>query len=215
MKPWWVMRAPAVRVLPTDVMRWIGELKVNGWLSLNEGMGLYEAAQLAREGVIVEIGSWQGLSTLWLYGGSTAGEQGLVFAIDHGKGSPEHAGDGPHWNYPILIATLARAAALGPVIPVPLGSEEAEQSFPFPVSLLFLDGAHDRESVRRDVTLWGRRLNRGSYLLMHDCHFDGVAQVIDMIKAARSFDDYTERDNLFSARKCVEGNVLKKNKWNA
>ena len=39
---------------------------IHGWLTEEEGTLLYHLAKKCRKGVIVEIGSWMGKSTLWL-----------------------------------------------------------------------------------------------------------------------------------------------------
>ncbi|WP_455277747.1 hypothetical protein [[Eubacterium] cellulosolvens] len=54
--------------------------KVEGWLTDKEGELLYKLAkQCTGKGVIVEIGSWKGKSTIWLGMGSKNGKksQGL------------------------------------------------------------------------------------------------------------------------------------------
>src|SRR5256885_7585861 len=61
---------------------------VPGWLTDEEGEALYELARVCTgKGVIVEIGSWKGKSTICLGRGSQAGAALPVYAI------------GPHAGY--------------------------------------------------------------------------------------------------------------------
>src|SRR5204862_2126445 len=56
---------------------------IGGWLTPKEGRLLYELARgCTGRGVIVEIGSWKGKSTIWLASGSRRGPGVFVYAID-------------------------------------------------------------------------------------------------------------------------------------
>jgi predicted O-methyltransferase YrrM len=56
---------------------------VPGWLSDEEGEALYDLArECTGRGVIVEIGSWKGKSTICLGLGSRAGSSVRIFAVD-------------------------------------------------------------------------------------------------------------------------------------
>ena len=56
---------------------------VPGWLTDEEGEALYELARACTgRGVIVEIGSWKGKSTVCLGLGSRAGASIPVYAVD-------------------------------------------------------------------------------------------------------------------------------------
>src|SRR3989337_2786998 len=64
--------------------------KVDGWLTDKEGELLYNLAKnCTGEGVIVEIGSWQGKSTIWLGRGSKKGNNITIYAIDPHTGASE------------------------------------------------------------------------------------------------------------------------------
>src|SRR5688500_180349 len=66
--------------------------KVHGWLTADEGDLLFRLARnvTARMGVIVEIGSWKGKSTIFLARGSLAGSRVRVYAVDPHTGSEVH-----------------------------------------------------------------------------------------------------------------------------
>jgi predicted O-methyltransferase YrrM len=143
---------------------------VEGWLTVEEGELLYRLARACTgEGVIVEIGSFKGKSTIWLARGSLAGARTRVVAIDPHTGSTEHRHDGaPVWTYDEFLANLHRAGVEEVVRPVVATSAEAAAHFDQPVELLFIDGDHRYEMVRQDFDLWFPKLMEGGYLLMHD-----------------------------------------------
>ena len=69
--------------------------KLRGWLTPAEGELLYNLAKnCTGKGVIVEIGSWVGKSTIHLAAGSQEGSQVPVFAIDPHTGCTVHLVDG-------------------------------------------------------------------------------------------------------------------------
>jgi len=160
--------------------------KIPGWLSLQEAALLYDLA-VDSPGPIVEIGSYQGRSTAALSLGSKAGQQQTVYAIDSflpvlqtstGKWSNES-------SLQLLIANLEQAAALQLVEIIPHASEVAAKHVPN-CGLLFVDGAHDYESVRRDLELYLPKVQLGGHVVIHDCHEadPGVVQAVDEIITA-------------------------------
>ena len=69
--------------------------KMRGWLAPAEGELLYNLAKnCTGKGVIVEIGSWVGKSTVHLAAGSQEGSQVPVFAVDPHTGSTVHLEQG-------------------------------------------------------------------------------------------------------------------------
>ena len=71
----------------------LGDLlaSVEGWLTDAEGELLFRlASRCTGRGVIVEVGSWKGKSTIALGRGSRAGVSATIHAVDPHAGSPEH-----------------------------------------------------------------------------------------------------------------------------
>lgn len=154
---------------------------VEGWLTHEEGALLYRLARRCTgRGVIVEIGSFKGKSTIWLAKGSEAGAGVPVYAIDPHTGSEEHqaTAGGQVWTYEEFLVNLRRARAEELVHPLVTTSAQAATSFHLPVELLFIDGDHRYEAVRQDFDLWFPKLIEGGYLLMHDTiRWDGPRRV--------------------------------------
>src|SRR5215471_7219286 len=122
---------------------------VDGWLSVSEGALLYNLAKgVSSACVIVEIGSWKGKSTIWLGKGSQNGNRAKVYAVDPHTGSPEITGVmGRIWTFDEFKRNITVAKLERVVEPLVMTSEEAARDFREPVELVFIDGAHEYDSV--------------------------------------------------------------------
>ena len=138
---------------------------VDGWLSDVQGRALFDAAASATgRGVIVEIGSWKGRSTTWLASGARLSGQ-RVYAIDPHRGSRE---DPAADTLKEFLDNLARNGLADVVEPIVMTSEQAAAHMTAPIELLFIDGDHSFEAVRRDAELWLPRLMDGGTVMFHD-----------------------------------------------
>ncbi len=166
---------------------------VDGWLSKEEAELLYKMARNA-EGAVIEIGSWQGRSTVALALGAAAGRGATVYAVDSFAGPQsgafrttlEHdAADHP-CSPERLRANLDAAGVNGQVKIVPKASQEALGDVPEQCGLLFIDGDHRYEAVCRDLDLYLPRVRQGGFVVLHDVHATdmGVVRAVeDRIKS--------------------------------
>jgi MMP 1-O-methyltransferase len=156
---------------------------VEGWLPEFEGELLFDlACRCSRHGIIVEIGSWKGRSTIWLASGSRAGGGATVYAIDPHTGSTEHqAGGGVVATFEEFQRNVATAGVADLVSPVLKPSREAVVDVPDPVALVFVDGAHEYEAVRLDFETWFPRLVEGGVMAFHDTTgaWEGPRRLVD------------------------------------
>lgn len=162
--------------------------RIDGWLSDREAETLYDFAQRAR-GPIVEIGSCYGRSTAAIALGSMAGDHNQVFAVDsfvgvHPGDRPTANGEQPGWgpsSPELLRANLDAAGVNGLVRIVAKSSGEAVDDVPNDIDLLFIDGAHDVESVFRDISLYAPKVRVGGRIVMHDATTadPGVLEALD------------------------------------
>lgn len=56
------------------------------------------------------------------------------------------------------------------------------RNWPFPIDLLFIDGAHTEDAVRRDIAAWLDKVNPGGFVAFHDYQHQkapGVTLVVD------------------------------------
>jgi MMP 1-O-methyltransferase len=134
---------------------------IEGWLTEREAALLYRLAQRCTgRGVIVEIGSWQGKSTICLGLGSRSGHHTPIYAID-----PHPA---PYNCFEQFQHNIAQSGLDSLVTPIVQTSQEAATQFDLPVELLFIDGSHEYEAVQLDYELWFPRLVEGGIVALHD-----------------------------------------------
>ena len=152
-----------------EVKRLIAD--VPGWLADEEAKALYGLAkQISGRGVIVEIGSWKGRSTICLARGSRAGSGTRVYAID------------PHTDYRFgeFKENIERAGVADLVVPIASLSQPAAADFSEPIELLWIDGSHEYELVRQDFERWVPKVIEGGWVAMHDTTWiEGSRRVAD------------------------------------
>lgn len=170
------MMQPNVTDTPLDLTPLKAIESIDGWLYEPEALFLHDLAQSVRNGCVVEIGSYRGRSTIMLaQGARKAG--GVVYAID------------PHLEAIDGIATYGaadRAAFMDNILKAGLAdivrkldmtSSRAAENWNAPIGMLWLDGAHDYESVQQDVKLWTPHVVNGGIVAFHDSGLEGVYRV--------------------------------------
>jgi predicted O-methyltransferase YrrM len=126
---------------------------IPGWLLPEEGKALSE---LARGKRVLEIGSYCGLSTVYL-----ARTAASVTAVDYfdGRGTGE-----PNDTYPHFLAAMQRHGVADKVT-----TRHPDDDSPLPeYDLVFIDGAHDYESVCKDIEKAKRVLAADGTIAFHD-----------------------------------------------
>jgi predicted O-methyltransferase YrrM len=153
----------------TEELRAISE-KVEGWLSNKEGELLYKLAKnCSGRGVIVEIGSWKGKSTIWLAKGSKSGMGIKVYAVDPHIGFPDVKETyGKIWTFDEFKNNITGAGVSDVIIPIVKTSEDAAKDFNMPVELIFIDGVHQYDYVKQDFELWFPKVAEGGIMAFHD-----------------------------------------------
>ncbi|MEM4318734.1 MAG: class I SAM-dependent methyltransferase [Candidatus Pacearchaeota archaeon] len=179
--------------------------KVEGWLSDNEGELLYNLAKNCKgKGVIVEIGSWKGKSTIWLAKGSQAGPKVPVYAIDPHTGSSEHKkAFRKVWTFEEFKRNIRRVKVDDIVVPIVKTSKEAAKDFDKPIELIFIDGAHEYEFVKKDFELWFPKVVDGGVMAFHDTiAWPGPRAVVDkFVYKSRYFKSVKFIDSITFAQK--------------
>lgn len=163
--------------------------RVDGWLTELEGAALYQAAKHGNgDGVIVEIGSFKGRSTIWLAKGSMRAGREKVYAIDTHLGSLEHRPGGEYASHMppegttefVFRKNIKDSGLEDWVVPVAMSSDEALQLWRDPIRLLFIDAEHAYEAVRADFHGWQRFVVVGGIVAFHDVdRWDGSPKVLD------------------------------------
>lgn len=154
-----------------------------GFLTDREAQWLYvTAARGSGRGVVVEIGSFKGRSTIALAKGTElrGGGEKVVAVDPHCTPAPtDPALRGVQSSEPEFRANLARAGVTSIVEVRVQYSTHAARDWSTPVRLLWLDGDHTVEGVRADFHCWTPHLSDGGILAMHDVlhGFAGPARV--------------------------------------
>ncbi|PYI84482.1 MAG: hypothetical protein DME26_13145 [Verrucomicrobia bacterium] len=143
---------------------------VDGWLNYGEGRLLYQLAQgCSGKGVIVEIGSWKGKSTIWLGHGSHEGPRVKIHAIDPHTGSPEHQQNVSRvWTFEEFQRNIKEAGVDDVIVPHVDYSDAVARSFAEPVEFIFIDGLHEYEAVKTDFEAWYPKIIEGGVMAFHD-----------------------------------------------
>lgn len=146
---------------------------VEGWMSPGQGATLYDAAATCPEGgLIVEIGSFRGRSTIVL---ATAADPSVrVVAIDPHAGNDrgpqeidgfEAAAADDHESF---TASLAAAGLTERVEHIREFSDAALEAVEGAIDVLYIDGAHRYSPALADIRSWGERVTDGGTMLIHD-----------------------------------------------
>lgn len=167
---------------------------VTGYLHVEEGCALCAmAAGGTGEGEVVEIGSYRGRSTCFLAFGLQLRGSGIVHAVDHFRGSPEHQEGKPCEDFyvvrdgsllPIFTANLKRNKLDTYVKPIVSSSSDAAQQWSgSPIRLLFIDGDHSYEGTQADFNAWEQFIPQGGFVAFHDVSDDwpGVKRFFEEI----------------------------------
>jgi len=194
---------------------------IEGWLSDAQGCALFQAAAATTgKGLIVEIGSWKGRSTVWLAAGARLAAA-RVYAVDPHVGSRE---DPDATTLAAFRANLALVGLADAVEPLVMTSAEAARMLDAPIELLFIDGDHSYEAVRLDAELWLPKLVEGGSVMFHDvgttgysgprrvfrrsicwnAEFTGIRRIGSMVAARRT----RRRDVKSAAWGCCAGLLL-------
>jgi len=160
---------------------------VDGQLTEPEAQLLYDLARDADGGCIVEIGTLHGKSTVALALGAQAGRKPKVYGIDP---FVTFTGSLGRTFTPaekiVLFQNLLMAGVVEHVWLLQTTSEQAARGFEEPVALLWVDGDHSYEGVKRDFEAWAPHVIPGGTLAFHDSLSPrmGVGRFLDELLAA-------------------------------
>lgn len=190
---------------------------IPGMIAEVEGQFLFDLASKCSRGVIVEIGSSAGRSTICLALGSKAGKRMPVYAVDphNGGGSTpdpswwDSGAEGtPNAKYYVnqgnsfaqFSENIKKFQVEDVIKPIVNYSELAYEGWSQPIELLFIDGDHRYNYVKMDVSTWGSWLISGGIILLHDSTYTGVRRTIEkLIIKNPKYKDVTELP-IFHAR---------------
>lgn len=158
--------------------------QVKGFMPDDEGLALNRAAAEAVPlGPLVEIGSYCGKSAVYL-GAAAAAAGGVLFTIDHHRGSEEMQAGWEHHDpalvdartgrmdsLPVLRQTLIDAGLEGTVVAI-VGDSVAVAAHFGSAALVFIDGGHGSAPAQADYEAWSPKVMPGGLLAIHDVFED-------------------------------------------
>ena len=173
--------------------------QITGW-SLAHYYVYSKMVELSHATVVVEVGSWRGLSACLLAHALKQQQRGgVLFCADTWLGSIEF------WNltstngmpdltrdmslvngaptvYHTFMSNMVHAHVSAYIVPMPMTSSMAARLLDgVGVDLIHLDAAHEYDDVKQDLRLWLPRLNRCGVLLGDDYmeYWPGVVRAVD------------------------------------
>lgn len=138
-------------------------------LTLKESYLLYLLAKKIKNGDIVEIGSFEGASTIML--AKDLSPCVTLYAVDWHQGSniPVFQGTNPNTKQKFL-RNIEQFGVKEGVIPKFMKSEEFAKNYAGDIELLFIDGSHLYEDVRNDFLMFKDRTITNSFIAFHDAN---------------------------------------------
>jgi hypothetical protein len=166
---------------------------MQGWGSTDEAFA--EVIGQIRPTTIIEVGTWKGCSAIHM--AKTALEKGIprdqleIVCVDTWLGSVEHYEFGnlneqcrkhgrPNF-YDQFLSNVIHAGLSDVITPFPMDSINANECFQrwgFKADLIYIDAAHDYNSVKLDAFMWSEILRDGGYMLFDDWHFEPIRRAV-------------------------------------
>ena len=152
----------------------------HGWFGHSNAKHIQWAIQNYPIKTVIEIGSWLGTSTRFI--AEQMPEGGKVYAVDTWLGTQDdwvHMVD-PRLSllYHLFLSNVKHANLTDKIIPIRMKSLEAVRALNVKADLIYIDGAHDEESVFQDIVQWSSHLNPGGIMCGDDWQWDSVRRGI-------------------------------------
>jgi MMP 1-O-methyltransferase len=173
--------------------------QTEGMTSLDEAKLLYDLARQVQSGCIVEVGAYRGRTTVALGRGSLDGHRVPVFTIEPhqtftgvlgGRFGPADAGA---FYQAVLTTGCYHVVRL-----VSLSSEQVAPGWRLPVALLWIDGDHRYEGVRRDFESWRPHLSADARIVFDDTDNPAIGphRLIAELLASGGYEKVQELDKM-------------------
>ncbi len=155
--------------------------QMEGYLSRRKAALLYDTiCDLKGPGDLAEVGSWKGKSTSAIGMAMRRSDiKGKLYAIDHHVGSEEHKkiieAEGSTWDS--FERTVGKAGVSDLIQPLRMKSVPGAgwlRDHKIQLKFLYLDGAHDEDSVREDLLAFIPLLLPGAIVALDDAIPDGA-----------------------------------------
>ena len=140
---------------------------------------------------IIEVGCWKGKSTAYLAVEIiNSGKDIKLDAVDIWECNDQEYNikysiqDDPYIKsnslYELFLSNISSVSSV--VCPIRMRSTEASKLYEDgSVDVVFIDAAHDYESVRDDIKCWYPKVKPGGYLAGHDYAWVGVSKAVNEV----------------------------------
>jgi len=149
------------------------------WFGPGNQTALYNCAVVTKDvpGYVVEVGSWEGRSTVQLARGAYPA---LVHAVDTWEGSPGEisAELARERNVFATFAQNMDELTDGNVIPHRMGWREFFATDRGPIRLLHIDAEHTYEEVRDTIAATLQKMSHGGIMCGDDFHHEPVRRAV-------------------------------------
>lgn len=153
----------------------------HGWFSDSNQKWLHHFIVTTKPQVVIEVGSWLGNSTIFMAQHMQPGAQ--LYAIDHFEGSIEtdYLSDMYPTLYQQFLSNAIHANVNNTIIPIKQSSQEAFNSLNGKVKadLIYIDAAHDTESVYKDITMYSQLLDTHGIMTGDDWGWPSVRAAVE------------------------------------
>jgi predicted O-methyltransferase YrrM len=151
-----------------------------GWY-LN-GAPLAKLIRIHQVETIIEVGCWIGLSTRHLASCLPTG--GIVYAVDHWKGSPEHQPGQSAWSpdlallYEYFLSNVIHERLTDKIIPIRMDSLTAAKELNVMADLIYIDASHETPAVYADMVAWYPHLKENGVFCGDDWTYPSVRAAV-------------------------------------
>jgi hypothetical protein len=179
-------------------------LSVEGHITSSECLLLFNLASQVSSKCIVEIGSYRGRSTVCLALGSQMNNRPPVYAIEpHEQFTGPLGGEFGPRDRCAFFTNMTRKGVCEIVRLVNLSSDAVVKGWTREVALLWIDGDHRYDFVRRDFDCWEPFVIEEGVIALHDSIDPclGPRRVVDEVLASGKFTLIQQADSTTVLRK--------------
>lgn len=155
-----------------------------GWFEIADDM---DKCLKKKPMTVIEVGSWLGYSSRFI--AERLPQGGKLYCVDTWLGTTSedlHQKD-PRlpYLYQQFLSNVVHTGFTEIIVPIRMKSLEAAKALNVQADLIFLDGAHDEQSVFDDITAWLPHLKTNGVICGDDWTWPSVQKAVD--KAAKKY----------------------------
>jgi predicted O-methyltransferase YrrM len=168
-----------------DINGRVSQAGIQNWLLDDEKPLLFSIGAFAPgDGVIVEIGSFQGGSAAFLSAGLARRGQGRLYCVDPHLGGPPWLGMAPHQSTLSIFRDKLRICGVDNWVSPIVGESTAVAAvWPAkPIDAVFIDGDHSFRGALKDFESWVPKLRPGGLVILDDADDPVLTELLDFIE---------------------------------